>query len=569
MHMRSKRNSSRHGPVLVGLVCIILVAALLAGCGGSSSGGGSSSSASPSGDQPILRIGAFPYWFTAMQPFTSGGTPDSFGFQQMYPALVQFPEGKTVAPDLAESWETSADGLTWTFKLRSGAVWSDGKPITAKDAAFMINTAARLQTGAAAALGIYLGGAKQATAQDDTTLVVTLQAPNAAFLSSICFLPILPEHVWAPLAEGDGAKLKTKSLDPAKGPLVVAGPFTIQKLDTRGTTLFKRVDTYYGPKPLITGFGMQVFTNGDAIIQALKSGQVDAANMLSGTTAPLESDKAFTLQSFGTFAQTLAVNYSAGNKVHPELHNVKVREAISLALDREQAMQTAFGGAAQPGGSCLIPQYVPTFMSAQVPAVGRDVAKANQLLDDLGFAKGSDGIRVADGVKMSYTLLIPSYAASYASREADVFSQNMKEVGIEIKPKLVDNLLAAIFGPNGDYAGFDMSLIDFGAQPDPNLGLQCYTSAMLGVYNWNGYSNPKYDKLWSQQVSEMDTANRKAIIDQMSALLTQDQVEIPLLYHGFPTAWNPQWQEVPTAGGLGGWPDYFSRDVFTKLWLKK
>ena len=113
-----------------------------------------------------------------------------------------------------------ANGLTWTFKLRSGAVWTDGQPITAKDAAFTINTVVKFQGGAAAVPSPFVPGIKSATAVDDTTLDVTLAQPSAALIANLFQLPILPEHVWSEYAKGDSAKLKTVSMDPADGPVV-------------------------------------------------------------------------------------------------------------------------------------------------------------------------------------------------------------------------------------------------------------------------------------------------------------------------------------------------------------
>jgi peptide/nickel transport system substrate-binding protein len=573
MHMGSRRKSGRVKLVLIALTCIGLAIVLLTGCGSTGSSTGAVSTGAPTGDQPLYRIGITPVSFDTLNPFVLYYQLDAFAYLQMYPYLVQYLGDKTEAqPDLAESWTTSADGLTWTFKLRSGAVWTDGKPITAEDAAFTVNTVVRLQGGAAAMLASATPGIKSAAAPDATTLEIVCERPIAQMPAQIAFLPILPEHVWGPLAKGDGAKLKTLTNDPAKETVVVAGPFTVEKYDLKGTTIFKRVDTYYGPKPLITGFGMQAFTNADAAVQALKAGDIDTVASLPAASADvLKGDTAIQVQGFGYGPQQLAVCYSKANTRHPELLNPDVRQAISLALDRPAMISDVYRGFALEGGSVLLPAYVPQFLSASVPVIAQDVTKANQILDDLGYAKGSDGIRAANGVKMSYTLMISTPFLATEGRQAQIMKQNLAAIGIEVKQRNEDNaqFYADQFGPNGDYATFDMAINDWGAFPDPFLGLLTFTTGMRGVYNPEGYSNPQYDKLYQQQEAALDPAKRKAIIDQMSTLLQQDQAEIPLVYTQYVTAWNKKWQNVPEAGSLVGWPSYIGKDIFTNLYLQK
>ena len=120
-------------------------------------------------------------------------------------------------------------------------------------------------------------------------------------------------------------------MDPAKETVVAAGPFTIEKLDIKGTTIFKRVDTFYGPKPMITGYGFQLFTNADAAIQALKAGEIDCVYQLPPTSSDtLKGDANLQIEGFGgSVPQTLIVNDSANNKKHPEL-----RELGGAAGDR-------------------------------------------------------------------------------------------------------------------------------------------------------------------------------------------------------------------------------------------
>ena len=569
--MQATHRFCRHRRVLIlAFALVVFIAVAAAGCGGSS-GGGSSSSASPSGNQPMFRLGTVGNGYDSINPFVGEYAQDYAAWMLMYPNLAQYTGDLKAEPDFATSWTTSKDGLTWTFKTRAGAVWSDGQPLTAKDAAWTINTVVRLQGGAAALLGAYVPGIKSATATDDTTLVVKLSRQSPALLANLFQLPILPEHFWAPYAKGDGAKLKTVTMDPAKETLVVAGPFTIEKLDIKGTTIFKRVDTFYGPKPLITGYGYQVFTNADAAIQALKAGQVDCVDWLPPTAATaIRQDAQLQVQGFGGgIPETLIVNDSTNNTQHPELRNVQVREALNLAVDRSAIVDSVYKGFAKPGGSLLLNQYVPEFMSAPVPIVQRDVAKANQLLDGLGYAKGSDGIRVANGVKMNYTVLVSTMFQAADSREADILKQDFAEIGIGLQQKVVDNAVPVIFSSPKPYTNYDMTLIMWGLTPDPDWSLEISTSQMLNVYNLTGYSNPSYDKLWKQESSEMDPAKRKAIIDQMSTLLQKDQVFVPTCYTQILAAWNKQWQNVPDSGSVFGFYTYLNKTQFDRLAVQK
>ena len=114
-----------------------------------------------------------------------------------------------------------------------------------------------------------------------------------------------------------------------------------------------------------------------------------------------------------------------------------------------------------------------------------------------------------------------------------------------------------------------MTLIMWGLTPDPDWSTLISTSTMLGAFNLTGYSSPEYDKLWTQQTSEMDPAKRKAVIDEMSALLLKDQVFAPICYTQIVTAWNKQWQGVPDAGTPFGFYSYLNKTQFNALAVQK
>ena len=178
----------------------------------------------------------------------------------------------------------------------------------------------KLQTGAAAALSPFVPGIETATAVDNTTLEVKLAAPSAALLANLFQLPILPEHFWSEYAKGDGDKLKTVTMDPAEERWSPPD-HSPSRSSTSRAPRSSSASTFYGPKPMITGYGFQLFTNADAAIQALKAGEIDCVYQLPPTAADtLKSDANLQIEGFGgSMPETLIVNDSANNKKHPEL----------------------------------------------------------------------------------------------------------------------------------------------------------------------------------------------------------------------------------------------------------
>ena len=559
----------RKQAAVLAVIVLMVSLAVLVGCGsgsdGSSGGGtGGSASASPSADQPIFRLASVNDPYDSLNPFNARFSSSFTAITLMYPNLVEFSSALEPIPDLADSWEMSADGLTWTFKLHPGAVWTDGEPITAADVVFTLETVMKYKDDAGAYLNTFIPAVSGATAVDDTTVELALSAPSATLLSDIYLLPILPEHVWAPLATGDGSQLKTPTNDPAKGEVVVAGPFAIEKLDVKGTSIYKRVDTFYGTKPLVTGYGFQLFTNADAVVQALKTDQIDAAYFLPASSAAAFADgSGFQVEGFGQLPWFLAPNCSKNFTSHPEMHEPAVRQALSLAIDRTPLIDSVNRGFAATGGWPLLDAYVPQFLSQPMTVPAQDVAAANQLLDDLGYAKGGDGIRVADGVKMSYDILVYAPWRATDGRSADLIRQDFAAIGVEAKPKLMDDPYTAMWG--NDYKDYAFLLTAWGVSPDPAGMLILSTSALLGASNPTGYSDGTFDKLYDEQAAELDLEKRKALIDEMAGMLQDQQVYIPLYAGQVITAWSDKWTGVQEAGSPLGFYMPLNKQIFNAL----
>jgi peptide/nickel transport system substrate-binding protein len=331
------------------LAAVFAVSLVAVACSGGTAGSGQQGG--------TLRIGTIE-GIDSLNPFV-GFNQDSYSaWFHIYPSLVQY-ELSTYkfVPNFATSWDTSADGRTWTFHLARGAHWSDGKPLTSSDVAWTINTIINFQGGPTGAWGGSVAHLEHVQAKGPDTVVATYEQPVANVLPNLGFIPILPEHVWAQYATGNGRALKTYPNQPEGGhPLVGAGPFTLVKFTPHDVAIFQRNPTFYGPKPHLDAFGLQFFQNPDAMVAALKSGQLDAIEHLpptavstvkaAGLHVPLGPSLEF---------RDFIFNSNPRKPEHRELLDRKVRMAFEYAIDRDQIVKTAWLGYASPG-STVVPR---------------------------------------------------------------------------------------------------------------------------------------------------------------------------------------------------------------------
>ncbi|MCU0299724.1 MAG: ABC transporter substrate-binding protein, partial [Candidatus Nanopelagicales bacterium] len=210
-------------------------------------------------------------------PFTGIAAASFEAYQMMYPTLTEYSAADfSTVPGLAESWEESADQTYWTYKIRPGLKWSDGKPLTARDAAYTFNRVINgdiEQTN----YGGYTSTITRAVAQDDTTLVLYVKKPSPIMYHLAVY--ILPEHIWKDI---DGKQVKSYKNEPEDGqPVVGGGPFVLTERRKGEFLRFEANPDFYGGKPAADEVVFRVYKNTDAIAEALRKGEVDYANDLS------------------------------------------------------------------------------------------------------------------------------------------------------------------------------------------------------------------------------------------------------------------------------------------------
>ncbi|GIT81274.1 hypothetical protein LLS1_29430 [Leifsonia sp. LS1] len=497
---------------------------------------------SPSGSSDtVLRIGASAT-IDSLNPFVSSSDYSSVVYEYVYPHLTEYDtKDLSLVPSFATSWSTSADGKTWTFDTVTGASWSDGKPLTAEDAAFTMSMIIAHKDGPTGQLAGFVNHMTSAVATDDHTLAVTYDQPVGNVLAQLQQLPILPEHVWKKLAAGDGKEITSFQNG---APMVSGGPFELTQYKKDQLALFQANPKWWGKtKPAITGFGLQFFANDDAMVTALKTGQVDMIGESTPATAVASLKKAGmvvdTAPSVGFY--DFIINTNPKKKNHPELLDPKVREAFEYAMDRESMVKTAWLGLATPGSTIVSPAS--GWHDDSIHGLPFDLTKANAILDSLGYTKGSDGIRVADGHPMAYDVIFPTEINGAGDRMFQIIQNDLQQAGVKLTMRKMDTDAAttAINGPGNTYDEFDLAMWDWIPPVDPDFQLSVLTCAQWGNNNDSGYCNPAYDALYAQQAVAPDREARQAIIDQMQKIAFDDRPYIALVNQNVVEAHSPKW----------------------------
>src|SRR5581483_8573200 len=372
----------------------------------------------------------------SLNPYVAFNQDAYSTFEYIYPVLVQYDKNLHFAPFFARSWKVSNGGKTWTFRTQPNARWSDGQPLTAEDAAWTINTDIRYQkTGAANVSGL-VAHITRADAPNPTTLVVHYAQGAGNVLGQFQQFFILPKHIWSQHTGHKGTDLKTF---PNNAPVVGSGPFNLVRYQKNQIALFRRNASYWGPKPKIQEFGLQQFSNDDAMVTALKAHSLDAIESVPATAMKTLQQSGFVVSKVPGLDQTdFIINSNPKKKHHRELLNLKVKEAFDHAIDRKKIDSVTFLGAARPADSIIPASAGAGWHDPHLKPVSFDLKLANRLLDQAGYKRGPGGIRVANGKKMSYAVVTPTDVQSIP-RTFSILQTDFQKIGVQLSQKALDS----------------------------------------------------------------------------------------------------------------------------------
>jgi peptide/nickel transport system substrate-binding protein len=446
------------------------------------------------------------------------------------PLTTEAPTGEYVG-GLAKEWSVSEDGLTWVFTLKDGIKWHNGEALTAGQVAWAINAVMADPDGWAAMSG-YVSGFSEVTAPDDKTVQIVTEQPIANMEYRLSFL----YAVYPPDFEKFTTPEDLQNFSNFEA--IGTGMFKINTFDKdTGVLILDANKDYFDGAPKIDKIIIQTFDNADAMIQALKVGDIELINELPASAyATVEGyEGVTTLSSPGRYFNELIINsVSPDNDPaptgNPALADPAVRLAIETAINRQDIVDIVMQGLATVGDTIVPPTLGGGFWhNPNIQSVAFNIDEANRILEEAGYVKGSDGVRVKDDMRLEFRLQFPSDNTVYP-RMADMIADWFNQVGMKATPEAVDPdaLVAATTGV-GDY---DLVLWGWGPDPDPDFILSVMTTDQFVPGGWAdaGYHNPEYDQMYLDQQLKVDDAERQKIIWQMQEMVYNDRPYIVLYY---------------------------------------
>ncbi len=411
-------------------------------------------------------------------------------------------------PRLAESYEISPDHLTYTFHLRRDARFSDGEPLTAHDVKF---TFERIMDPAvdAADLRNYFLNIDRCEVPDDYTVVFICKEPYFKTLSSVADMLVMPRHIFG---TGDF------NTHPNNRHPIGTGRFTLEKWETNQQVVLARNPNYWGKKPHLEKLVYKIITDDNAALQVLEQGGLDvmgfsADQWVMRTRHPSFDDKFDRYEYYGPFH-----SYIGWNTRKPQFSDKRVRQALTMLLDRDLILKTIYHGYGQVVTNSF---YINTIeYNRELEPFPFDPEAAKKLLDEAGWVDtNQNGIRDKDGVEFRFEFLIAS-AGDEDEQLATVYKEELRKAGIDmtIRPLEWATMIQAIHERKFEACRMGWSL---DVEQDP-YQLWHSSQAEKGS-NYVAFISEEADRLMEEARLEFDHEKRAALYHRLSAIIHEEQ----------------------------------------------
>jgi peptide/nickel transport system substrate-binding protein len=435
-------------------------------------------------------------------------------------------------PRLATEWSGSEDGLSATFKLREGVKWHDGKPFSSQDVAFSaLHVWKELQN-----LGrLVFANLIAVDTPDDLTAIFRFSAPTPFQLirnALPVITSVLPKHLY------EGTEIAS---NPHNSKLVGTGPFVFADYKPgEYYRLTKNHDYWNKGQPTLDEVIYRILPDRSAASTALEAGEIQLAAFSAvplGDLNRISQVPSLKVVTKGYEALTYQLIVEINHR-RKELSDLRVRQAISHAINRRQVVDTIFLGYAE-ASTGPVPKNAPEFYSPDVTSYDYDIEKANQLLDEAGYKRGTDGTRFE-------LRLLPAPYFNETKQFGSYLRQALASLGIVTT--LVSNDSAAHQKAVYTDHDFDLAIAPPVFRGDPAISTTILarsgTPAGVGFSNQGGYVNEELDRLIDKAASTVDTAQRTELYKEFQKQITKDLPFINVAEWGFISVVNERVQNV-------------------------
>ncbi|MCR4923427.1 MAG: ABC transporter substrate-binding protein [Lachnospiraceae bacterium] len=441
------------------------------------------------GDSSKITIGIAQDLEDSLDPHRAVAAGTKEVLFNVYEGLMKPAPDGSVIPAVAEKFEVSQDGKEYTFTLREGVKFHNGDPVKASDVKYSIEKIAGMMGDKPRISAFSL--IEAVNIEDEKTIVIKLSEPNME----------LPYH----LAMTNAAIIPESN----KTPDTVAigtGPYKFVSRSPQENIVMESFDDYWGDKPFIKDVIFKIEANADTLVMDLMGGSLDMFKHMTKTQVDQLDDNFRIYEGTANLVQALYLN----NKEKP-FDDIRVRQAMCYATDKEGVIKLAFDGKGVPIGSAVIPAFKKYYMPELNDVYTYDVEKAKELLKEAGYENG-----------FNMTITVPSNYDPHV-KTAEVLVEQYKKVGINAKLELVEwnSWLSDVYGDRkhqSTIVGTDPSSMTARAM------LERYVSD--SGKNFVNFSDERYDEIFKKAISTVDDEESTICYKQLETILTEKAASV-------------------------------------------
>ena len=472
-------------------LALVMVGTVLSGCGDGSKDPGGQGNNGETGE-PVkggeITVGIAQDLDDSLDPHQTVAAGTREVLFNIFEGLVKPNSDGEMIPAVAEKYELSEDGTTYTFTLRDGVKFHNGQTVTAEDVVYSINRCAAVPEGQEKPLVAAFSAIRSVEALDEKTVTVTIAQRDLEFISYMT-----------------AAIIPAGYADQATAP-VGTGPFKFVSRTPQENFIMERFEDYWGTPAWLDKVTYKICENADALVMNLNGSSIDlCAHLTSAQAAQLNSNFKV-LEGTMNLVQAIYLN----NQAKP-FDNQLVRQALCYAIDRQGIMDMVADGHGTAVGSSIYPAFTKYFLPELVDKYPHSVEKAKELLAQAGYPDGFD-----------MTISVPNNYQPHMDT-AEVVAEQLREAGINvtIQPVEWSTWLDTIY--NGRQ--FQATVVGVDAA---NMTARAMLERLTSDYgkNFINYSNPAYDALFQQAINATDEATQTDLYKQMETMLADTAANV-------------------------------------------